>query len=478
MSTLSRLLWALALAVLLCGVGSWLLVAAFVPALDHPLRLETTPAPSVLVRDVTVFEGTSPEGVLRHQDVHLEDGWVSFIRSTGSAVPEGAEVVDGRGHTLLPGLVDAHVHVDGSPAPPWFVMRPDPEHHLRAWLASGVTTVQDLGGEPYATVALRERVATGELVGPRIRTTGPPITAKGGHPTVVIESLVPWPLGGLVSSLVPQPTNHEEARAAVDANLDLKVDAIKLIRDALPESVPVLDRDLLAVLVDRAHERRVPVFVHVGSPQDAWEAAMAGADVLAHMVYRGEVEGPLAAELKKRDVAVIPTLSSFQATRELAVGAFEPSELDRTLHAESLLASVSGEAGLQFAELPALGEFAETLDRNAEHWAANLQLFRDAGVPILVGTDSALPGVWPGSSMHAEMRALVDIGMRPTEVLHGATGLLGQHLDLPGDIGTLREGGMAEAVLVRGDPTEDIRAAADVVWVTRRGLRHTPRSGL
>jgi imidazolonepropionase-like amidohydrolase len=210
----------------------------------------------------------------------------------------------------------------------------------------------------------------------------------------------------------------------------------------------------------------------VGSPEDAVTAAEVGADILAHQVYRGRLGPGDAAAIADAGAVMIPTMHVFTVSAALAEQRHTPSAMDRAMYPPAVLEAVTGEAAAPFVEADAMATIGATLNTWEDAWADNLRLLHAAGVPFLVGTDAALPGVLPGPALHAELEALVDAGLSPTEALYGATGLLAATLG-EGDFGTLVVGGPGEAVLVRGDPTTDIRATRDIVWVTRMGRRHT-----
>ena len=208
-------------------------------------------------------------------------------------------------------------------------------------------------------------------------------------------------------------------------------------------------------------------FVHIGTESDAAAALEAGADMLAHMPYRGA----RASLPHRRDARATATLHGFEVTVAVAEGRFEPSPLARRLHPPELLEPVTGAAGREFGELPILGEFARTLQREADSWPSRLARLREAGVRVVVGTDAPLPGVLPGSAFHEEVAALARAGVPAAEVFRGATWEAATLLEDDPDFGAVRAGLRADLVLVEGDPLRDPTTSADIALIVVGGRR-------
>jgi len=438
------------------------------PELATPPLVSATPLPAALFfRDVSVFTGTEPTA-RPHCDVLVRSGRVASVAPTGGAPPAGAEIVDGAGRTLLPGFIDAHTHVSGSGAPPWAASRLSDAHNLESYVYGGVTATFVLGGLAGELASLEKDMASGKLVGPRLWYTHLPITAPGGHPLVVGKELVPWPISAILGGMIPQPADAAAAEAAVAATEKQSVHFVKAIVDKLPPSAGEMREDVLRAIVEAAHRRNKKVFVHIGTADDALAAVRAGADVLAHGVYRGALSPEQAQEIARRKVPLIFTLAGWVRTAQIARGAYAPTPLDEATVPREILDALAGDAGKRFAQGGGpLGEFAAGLLENERFWMSNVRALRDAGVPLLVGTDSPLPGIFPGSAYHEEMRLLVQGGVPPGEVLLGATSRAADVLGL--DIGRVEPGRPADVVLVRGDPVADIRAAAAIEMVIVRG---------
>jgi imidazolonepropionase-like amidohydrolase len=467
MTRTSRRLGAAAALIVAAGAALGVYVrVGFGPQLQTATLVRAEPATPILFRDVAVFIGTE-ETARPHQDVLVRDHRIAALAPTGSIPSEGARLVDGRGKTLLPGYIDAHSHIIGSGAPPWAPYRLDDAHNLEAYLYSGVTTVYGLGGLAPKLRTLRDRVRSGELPGPDLYFTHLPITARGGHPLVVGKELLPWPLGRLAAGVFPQPRGPAEAEQAVRDTVRQGVDFIKLTLDRLPPSAPELDEATVRAVIAAAHRHNRLVFVHIGTYEDARLAAAAGADVLAHGVYRGRLSEAQARALAGYHIPLSFTLAGWQVTAEIAQGRFQPSALDEASCPPPILDALRGESGKRFAETPKLGEFAAAVVQNQDNWEHNLRLLHAAGVPLLIGTDTPLPGIFPGSSFHHELQRSQRAGIPAAALLRAATSTAARMLHL--DRGEVAVGKRADLVLVVGDPLADVTAAAAIELVVADG---------
>lgn len=437
------------------------------PKLETPPLLSAEPTAAVLlIRDVAVFSGNDTQ-LKPHQDVIVRGGRIEKVAPTGAAPPDGAQVLDGAGRTLLPGFIDAHTHISGAGAPRWAPCRVSDQHNLEAYVYSGVTTAYVLGGIARDLAGLRAQVDQGKAIGPQLYYTHLPITTPGGHPLRIGKEIVPWPVPQLAAALLPQPKDVEEAARVVEKTAAEHVHFVKVIRDSLPPSAPAMPEAVLQAIVRASHARGLKVFAHIGTIDDALVAARAGVDVLAHGIYRGPVSAEQAQELAQRHVPVIFTLAGWVRTATMARGQLVPTELDRATVPASILESVAGDAGRQLSGTPAFAEFVAALLENEPLWQKNVRALVAAGVPLLVGTDSPLPGIFPGSSYHAELRLLADFGVPNGDLLLGATSRAADVLSL--DSGRIEAGKLADLILVQGDPLQDLSATSRIEAIVLRG---------
>lgn len=455
------------LLVLLVVGGLALRVACSFEALPvWPLASLGPVEPLLVVRDVRVFTATGHE-FLEHQDVVVRAGRIEAVRATGEPLPAGSRVIEGMGtRTLMPGLVDAHVHVLSSGGAPWQRFHFAPEHNLEAQLYAGVTTVFDLGGFAGELEALAQKTGAGTLAGPRIFHTGQPITAPGSHPLPAAGALLPWPAGSLLGLIIPTVATPDEARAAVARTVEDRVDYVKVICDRIPADSPAIDAASLQAAIAAAHERGHKVFVHVGSAADAVLAAEAGADVLAHGP-RDRVTPEQVAALVRTRVPVIMTMAGWIGVNAIAAGTYQPTALDRAITPAVVLGEVTGAAGGRLNSTPVIGAMAREVDPAVMR--GNARVLYEAGVPLLIGTDSALPGAYPGGGLHEELRLLHEAGVPVSELLLAATSRAAAIVAEDPDFGQVRAGLVADLLLVEGDPREDISATTRIVRVVRAG---------
>lgn len=404
------------------------------------------------------------ERVLDDYTIVIADGLIAEIGPTPSiAIAPGTRIVDGRGLYAMPGLVDAHVH-----------FRSDRE--LASYLRYGVTTIVNLSGTPPGTpdiLETRHRIARGELVGPTIFTTGP--TLDGDPPD--------W---AAVSTVV---TSAAEAEAAIEREHRAGYDFIKLYNGVAP--------DIMAAAIAAAHDRDMAAFGHIPrdpEPARALERALAaGLDVVAHgeevfftyaypgvesvldeggIPYRDSAQVERAADLLLgAGAAMIPNLSFIAATRRQlydlpgVLGDPEVRYLDPDTREAWDRYNVSRRSDL------------ERFDRRERAKYRFVQQLTRAlarrGVPLFLGTDTALTGLFPGLSAHLELEELVKAGLTPFEALKAGTATPGSFLarHVPGTppFGILAPGARADLVLLDANPLEDIRNANRIEGIVLRG---------
>jgi len=309
--------------------------------------------------------------------------------------PADAEVLDQSGRTILPGLIDAHAHL---------TLAGPPRENAAATLRAGFTTVADLGAARGGGVRLRDAIAAGAAIGPRVIAAGSWIGAKGG----VCE------FGGATVS------TSDEAGARARADLETGADLLKVCvtgwpADAVssPDSVE-LKADMLQAVMDVGRAARRPVYAHAIGRAGALLAARQGVRALAHTPI---VDSTGAAELKASGVYLISTLAT-------------------------LTAGPGGDRVLQ-----------------------SFQLLRQAGVPIVFGTDA---GVLPHGSNTKEFAALTGAGLSPLEALRAATLTAAALLGLA-EVGEIAAGKAGDLVVVSGDPLSDVRVLDKPLLVVKAG---------
>ena len=377
------------------------------------------------------------------------------------AIPAGAKTVDANGFTVMPGLIDTHVHLDiighGNYAEWHPMVRNEYAEVMRLaaaqLLAHGITTALDAGGDTKVSIATRDRITRGELKGPRLLVSGGWIQ-KSSDEAVKRHHR---------ASQISNAQTPEEARAATRRLLDAGVDAIKVYTG--------LSAEQIAAISDEAHQRRKLVGAHVYSDMEIQNAIKGGVDILHH-AGSGH-QNPLYSEETLRMMAEsqIPVGQSIAHRVALYPAHMSwPERLDdprlrRELgkYADPIMASLRDFTGL--------GYFGRIQLQMRVAPAATRQLY-EAGIRIIMGTDSGTPGYFHSESVWREMDALVRMtGMTPSEVIVATTKDAAAALRV--NTGVIAPGRLADIILVKGNPLESMLYMQNVAVVIKDGVIQT-----
>lgn len=411
------------------------------------VRPDLAAARATLIEQVRVFDG---ERLSEPRDVLLLDG-----RIASGTAPAGVEHVDGRGKTLLPGLIDCHVHLGGGDGmPPWAAKRPNVEAQAAALLYSGVTTI---------LAAAHDADVDGLRVAPRIVKSSRIFTAPGGHPVPMYEAFVPWPVSWFVlRARVAQVESEKEVEQEIEKETDVAF--VKIVYDDIPPGGPRLSKELLAKVIASAHAHGKRASVHVGSPQEAIDAVEAGADLLMHVPADAPLTDAQAEKLLK-----VPLVTTSRIYAVLG------GKLAFTLLEKQVMPPGTEEAFAhppQNFELPGFPRsYLESFEKRDGYGRANVKLLFDKGAHLIAGTDSGLPGVFHGAALHRELQSLVSIGIPPARALRMATIDAARVIDPHADYGAVEPGLRADLVMIDGDPLADIAATEKIVAVWQDGRR-------
>jgi imidazolonepropionase-like amidohydrolase len=410
---------------------------------------------SLVLRNVRVFDAPGATLLEGLRDVVVRDGRIAAIGPPGLA-GAGLPEVDGRGGTLLPGLVDVHTHTGSSPNPPWQVsLLPDIGENLAAFLYAGVTTALDLGNLSPAVFRERERLATGSRLGPRLYAAGPIFTAPGGHPAEVLRAWLPWYLRWYVlPRATREVTTPDEARRAVAALLAERPDVLKLAIDAGASDVPRLAPETIAAIAAAGHAAGVRSIAHIGSSAEAVDAVRAGVDALAHAPWRDELTDEAVAIIASARVPVVVTLAIWDLAGAPRTSASDFLPIEREVARPDVIAALLAPPPPPDA---ATAAFVRAAAAAHDARRRNVARLRAAGVPVLAGSDACNAGDFPGAGLHLELAKLVEAGLTPGEALRAATWENARFLAGAGaDFGEIAVGKRADLVLVGGDPTARI----------------------
>ncbi|MFT3836458.1 MAG: amidohydrolase family protein [Myxococcaceae bacterium] len=458
-------------------VASSLLLAALSTGClttHHPrqlVRLEAEQPAGILFHDVSVFTGTS-ESLVEHQDVYVRGGRIESIGATGSAtVPAAAQVIEGSGKTLMPGLVDLHGHLTGTASPPWALAWPDADHTGQSYLYCGVTSVYDVAGDLDELAKVRKREAAGEWVGPRFTYSGQMVTASNGYPASMVRDLFNWPVSSVaIGHFATEVTSAVEAEKAVDLRQRLGADHIKVGLAEIPLGSPVFTPELLHSVVESAHRRGMKVVAHIDTEAHALLAARAGVDVLVHLVHLGPLSPAAARELAERKVPVVLTLVAFQRMEDIKQLRYQPTEIERELNPPEMLEPYSPSVVAKADVTKGMGEWVAALISSHDQRIANVKVLLDAGVEVLAGSDGeGSAATWAGGAYLEELQLMAKAGVPPAQVLLGATSRAARIIQPEPDFGAIEPAKRADLLLVQGDPLADLDLGGRIVAVMQGG---------
>ncbi len=379
-----------------------------------------------------IFDGTA--GNYRSDIAILTEGQQIVALVPRSEVPSEYQTLDMGILTLLPGLIDCHVHLvwNGSHDPKVIMLRESAEKtairallHAFEELMHGVTTVRDVGGPYKATLAVRDAIREGLFIGPRILAAGLAIEMTGGH----------------ARDLGLEVDGPHEARKGVRTMLRAGVDLIKLMAtggvytEGEEPGSPQLTVEEMSAAVEEAHKAGRKVAAHAEGLQGILNAIDAGVDTIEHGNFLDE-------EAAQRMVAggqvLVPTLSPFYRMTQLGTAGGIPEYAARK------------------AKQVVSGSFHA------------IELAKKYGIPIATGTDDGSPRL-PHGVLVYELELLVHAGLSPLEALNSATAVAAKACGLSDQVGTLEPGKSADFVGVSGDPLHDISALRNIDTVVIQG---------
>ena len=398
--------------------------------------LETEPPPQpvdLVLVNARVIDGTGD--VYDGATIAISGEQIeSIVRGPGRF--EGDIRIDLQGQTVLPGLINTHIHIgtlgrfeDQETLDQY--LSNDLPADMQEYLAHGITSIKSTGDIPEAFIPVRERIERGELQGPRVFLADPVLSAPGGHPGASVYRNNAW-LRELSSR---ELTTEEEARTEVRQLAELGVDAIKFVyHGSTDETEPYLlapglpirkiPSQVMEAIIDEAHRLGLPVTAHTAELEDAVAVLEAGCDGLEHGVTRSLIEDEtLGALLLAKGALYGPTLSGY----------------------------INGNPGM-----------ADTLLPNVKRLAGQ-------GVRMVLGTDGGPARGGSGNDTLKELELMVEAGLTPQQGIQAGTRNAAQLLGKLDDLGTVEAGKLADLVVVNGDPLADISAIHNIELVIKNG---------
>jgi imidazolonepropionase-like amidohydrolase len=397
-------------------------------------------ATDVAVRAGRVLDVKSGE-LVRDQTILIHEGRISSIgNSVDLKIPANTKVIDLRNATVLPGLIDAHTHLTMDPKFGYEQLGVSvPRQTLtgaknaRVTLQAGFTTVRNLAADGYSDVALRDAINAGDVPGPRMLVSGPPLGITGGHAD---ENLLPFAYHARSESICDSPW---ACRAQVRENIKYGADVIKIMAsggvlskgDDPQASQFTLDE--MKAIVDEAHRLGRKVAAHAHGAQAILWASEAGVDSIEHGSYIDDAD---IAEMKKDGTYLVPTLYLGDWFMEHATENHVP---------DFLLVKAK-------AVMPAARQ-------NIAHAFAS-------GVKVAFGTDAA---VYPHGLNAHEFAVMVKLGLTPLQAVQAATINAADLLGWSGKVGCVEHGAWGDLIAVDGDPLQDVTTLERVKFVMKGG---------
>jgi imidazolonepropionase-like amidohydrolase len=392
-----------------------LLAPALVNAQGTPVRAFT---------GATLIDGTERAPV-PNATIIVRDGRIVAAGAAGSVdIPSGAQRVSVAGKTVIPGIINAHGHVN------------DPKD-LRTYAAYGVTTVFSLGGEPAPVFAARAEQNTAVLDRARVFVSGP----------------------------VLDPKTPDEARKQVADVATQKVDIVKIRVDDNLGTTPKMTPEVYRAVIDEAHKRGFRVATHLFYLADAKSLLAAGSDFVAHSVRDTEVDADFISGIKRRGICYSPTLM-----REVSTFVYESTP---DFFADSFFLAHANTEWVTTLKAPARQQ-AMRASKSAQQYKValevakrNLKKLSDAGVPIAMGTDTGPTGRFQGYFELMEIEMMVEAGLTPRQALASATRDAARCMKLDRELGTIEPGKWADFVVLDANPLTDIANVRRIasVWI-------------
>ena len=414
------------------------------------------------LKNFTLIDGTGGPAI-GGVAMLFDNGRITWIGSAGRLnAPAGAEVIDLAGKFVMPGIINLHGHIGSTidlKQDPMFFTRENIEKNLRTYASYGVTTVLSLGTDQDLIFKIRDEQRAGRPSYTRVYSAGQGFTLKGG--------------GGLAGV-----THDLTAGAAAEIPKDIddlaakKADIVKIWVDDGLGHHPKMPFELSKAIIDNAHRAGLRVAAHVFYLADAKQLVNGGIDALAHSVRDQPVDQELIDSMKQHGVwheaATLTREASMVVYAKPPVFLTDPF-FTRSVSPAVLTTLNDPDYQKKIAADPDFAKYSALLGMAQQ----NLKRLADAGVSYGMGTDSGVPGRFPGFFEHWEMELMVEAGLTPSQVIVAAT-KSGADFLRANDLGTLQIGRWADLIVLSANPAANIRNTRFIEAVYIGGNRVAP----
>lgn len=372
---------------------------------------------SFIIKNVHIITGDKTEKF--NQNVYVSKGIIEKISDVPMEI-KGVQIIDGEGKTLMPGLIDSHIHIQGMNSrsdedSDRFLAEKIPEIFSEGVFPYGVTTIKDMCAPRHFAYKLRDMINKGKLTGPELLIVGPNFTTPEGHPANTLGGENPW----MRKEMAIEVSSKEDVTNGISELKKAGVDFLKMTYQGgdylyFGKNVPLkkLDKELMQQIVSEGKKNGLNTTAHVFYKEDVRDLLEAGIYGIEH----GILDEALTADddilklWKKSGARFVPTVNAMTYEND-------PNRLPNSIH--------------------------------------NLKLIYDAGIPIAMGTDTMLEAGTEESVQH-ELEYYVEAGLTPMQAIELATKNAAEHLGIADRKGLVKEGMEADLILLEKDPAKDI----------------------
>ena len=434
-------------------------------------RLETA-----LIRNARIVTGTGR--VIENGAILVKDGKIAEIYDGNIPDPKSltARAIEAAGKTILPGLIDVHVHLGASGGlddykdydPAKILPR-----ELAAYLYSGVTAVKSVGDMLDIALQVRQTVNSGEKLGAEFFMVGPLFTTAGGHGTEYFKNAPEQIRTRMEAQFVRTPKTPEDAKQDVDSLKKQNVDGIKAVMEAGAGDVHFdrMDPQILNAIAAAARADNLPLVVHTGDTRDIEDSLKAGVNGIEHGSFQQRIPDSDFALMAKNGVTYDPTLSVAQAFLDLAAGRLDSMSRSLVLQAVPTKIVTQTRDAMNSPRGIAIRNSIGKYPIDMAVARDNLVRAWKAGVPLVTGTDAGNLLVFHGPTVQHEIALWVEAGIPVEVAIQAATLNAAKSLRAADRFGSIEIGKEATLLVVDGNPLTDVKALEAISFVMFKGDR-------